>query len=321
MSQRNVIFLISTVFMYALAGCVSGAEKQARSDNAYDVSGEYTTSKSAGSQTDIKINIRNKSSRSDIGVVVTRLSGMEKQESEFLKAQGVDAGSVASFFGSSIAMDSGDRNNWVGGTNHSEDFGASDTFNICTNEYNYTSKKTIRYCLNGNVKKSDFVLRGALTLYVTTQIEVTDRDGKKYQSYEIQSTALNYNTAMNKTFFEQYFGVWSGPINQRLFGPSNDLNGTEVLRIQKSGDGFEVQPAKTTIAVDGVTYTYVPTVQSVDQTKDMTIPLVEVLYQGPNGDRVVLFCQLYSLGKMTGSAALIKGGNQYQFASFSLVHQ
>jgi len=321
MSQRNVIFLASVAYIFSLVGCISGAEKQARSENAYDVSGEYTASKSAGSQTEMKINIRNKSSRSDIGVVVTRLSGMEKQEAEFLKSQGVDAAAVSSYFGSTLSMDAGDRYNLNGGTNHSDDFGASDTFSICTNDYNFNATKSVRYCLNGTVTKKEFVMRGSLTLYVTTQSESTDRDGKKYTTYRSENTGLSYSTAMNKTYFEQYFGDWTGPVNQRLFGPSNDLNGNLLLRIKKSGDGFEVQPAKTTISVSNVTYTYAQTIQSIDQTKDMSVPLVEVLYQGANGDRVVLFCQMYSMGKMTGSAVLIKGNDQTQFASFALVHQ
>lgn len=321
MSQRNVIFLASTVFMFSLVGCISGAEKQARSDNAYDISGEYTASKSSGSQTDMKINIRNKSNRTDIGVVVTRLSGMEKQEAEFLKSQGVDAAATSTYFGSTLAMDNGDRYNLYGGTNYSDDFGASDKFSICTNEYNFNATKSVRYCLSGRVAKNDFVLRGTLTLYVSTQTEYTDRDGKKHTSTDIRQTELSYNTAMNKSFFEQYYGRWTGPVNQRLFGPSNDLNGTEVLTIQKSGNDFVAQPDRPVITVDGVKYTYKAAVQSVDQTKDMAIPLIEILYQGPNGDRVVLFCQLYSLGKMTGTAVLIKGNDQTQFASFSLVHQ
>jgi hypothetical protein len=321
MSQRNVIFLASVVYMFSLVGCISGAEKQARSENAYDVSGEYSANKTSGSQTDMKINIRNKSSRTDIGVVVTRLSGMEKQEEAFLKSQGVDSAAVSSYFGSTLTMDSGDKYNLSGGTNHSDDFGASDTFSICTNDYNFNATKSVRYCLNGTVKKNDFVMRGSLTLYITTKSESTDRDGKKYQTYSTNNTDLSYNTAMNKTYFEQYFGIWSGPINQRLFGPNSDFRGVETLSIQKSGEMFIVQPAIKTIVVDGVTYTYAPTSQRMDQTKDMSVPLVEVLYQGPNGDRVVLFCQMYSMGKMTGSAVLIKGNDQYQFASFALVHQ
>ncbi len=167
---NTLVKLLSiTALSWTLSGCASEAEKEARRENAFDLAGQYTSTSRAGSSIEFNMNISNESGRHDVVASMDRALAITNQESTFLQNRhSINPATVSSYFTKTLALGRGSQNSLEGGENISDDFGESSRVSLCTNSFKYDSQKSLRYCMSGTIRKTDFVLRGQLTLYVST---------------------------------------------------------------------------------------------------------------------------------------------------------
>ncbi len=89
---------IGILSVFLMSACASEEEKRERQENAYDISGDYKVSQSAGSEIDMNLSIHNESGRHDILINLERLGAMSSKEISLLKAQGINPTMVANHF-------------------------------------------------------------------------------------------------------------------------------------------------------------------------------------------------------------------------------
>jgi hypothetical protein len=303
-----------------LIGCASEAEKQERRENAYDLSGTYSASRSTGSELDMNFEIINESGRHDIMVKVQRLEAESSKERDLLTAQGIDADQVFAHFGRELTMGKGyNKKHLEGGQNISDDFGASTRFFVCTEEYQYNKEYQIMYCLSGYLTKRERVMSGNLELRWFRSREVTI-DGKPGTEYSAENTALSYKTDVKSVFYRQYLGQWSGDV----YVIDGDFDGRKLgqlkIREDRGQNQFVTEPNVAAISFHGESFTYNALASQTDLAllKNPEFPAVQAVYQSESGKRIVMFGQIWSLGDLTGSVTLIDGPTQTDLATFRL---
>jgi hypothetical protein len=317
--MARLVVVLSTLLL--LSACASQKEKEARRENAYDLSGEYTATKAKGSETDMTIQMTNQSSRSDIRADITRATPQETKEADFLRAKGLDPKLVADHFGSKLQLGLGDNNKLDGGKNISKDFGDSSFIYVCSATYQYDSTRSLTYCLDGTIKKSDYVLRGNLYLLLVTQTQTKNEKGEMVTSTSSDNVSLAYNASTQTVFFTQYFGSWSGSIS-KAWDVSLDISALTITLSKVNDRQFTIVPDKTVIVYNGIKFTFRPQNFSISDVKDMDVPMIQVLYDRPGTDEhLAVFAEIYSMGKMTGNIVHVQAGSDPgQIADFSLMH-
>lgn len=312
-----VKLLSATALSWTLVGCASEAEKEARRENAFDLAGTYTATAQSGSSFDFTMNISNENGRYDVFATMDRALAITNQESTFLQNKhGLNPGTVSSYFTKTLSLGRGSGNSLDGGENISDDFGESSRVSICTASFKYNAQKSLRYCMNGTIRKSDFVLRGQLTLYVSTETQKVDQNGKPYTEVEVDSTSLPFIAKGNDVYLNQYFGTWAGAVTV------NDDAGTDTTRvssmvIQRASDTtFSVSAPVGSITVQGQAYAFESRSFATTQLADKTIPLVEMSFRRNDTDRVIFVGEIRSLGNLSGSVIWINGPNRVLLGSF-----
>ena len=182
------------IFSSFLSGCLSEEEKQARRDNAFDISGSWQTE--ASSEVQFTFEITNQTEKYDISVTLTRTSPVTEKEKQLLQKAKTDHGIASedilnpptqiTFGGEPDPF--GDYLD--GGENISDNFGKSSRFYVCgDNPAEYESTKTetgkkniklgVRWCFSGTVKKENknLIEDGELSLIVGQSYEKTDGNG------------------------------------------------------------------------------------------------------------------------------------------------
>lgn len=305
-------------------GCASEKEKEARRDNAFDLEGNYVTSKAQGSELDMSIKIVNGGSRSDIHAEVVRANSIEANETDFLNSFGIDASKVASYFGNTLRLGSTENKDHLdGGKNISTDFGDSSQFYICTQSYQYDDKRSLYYCLSGNISRADYRLKGELSLHLTTKIEKKDEKGKVSTEFKFDQTKLSYVATPPYGYAKQYLATWTGTLVRGWNSPTLNINGNQMLTLRALNDQeFEVVPSMNTVLVDGIPYDYVEQKFSSKLLTETNVPLIEVVFRKRSSeDRLVFVGQIYSLGRFNGAFVLVRGTQEDQIASITLTRQ
>ena len=159
-----------TILSVFLFGCLSEEEKQARRDNAFDISGSWQTEES--SEVQLNFEITNQTKKHDILVTLTRTSPVTEKEKQLLQKAKTDHGITSEdILNPPTQITFGEETNPLdtaldGGENISDNFGKSSRFHVCADsppEYESTKteagKKNIKlkilYCLSGTVKKEN----------------------------------------------------------------------------------------------------------------------------------------------------------------------
>lgn len=305
--------LIKTSFVVISAlssftGCdeASETEKQARRENAFDVAGSYSATKAIGSDVEMKIEIRNQSSRSDILIEAERLSPITDQEKATLSQFGISDSEVISKVGGKLRFDSKIGGGSLSDTNVSDDFGATSRIQVSTKKYFLGSGVELTYVLRGVVQRDDLSLRGNLTMELTK----TRGDQMEFAS---ASTTLVANT--NLIPYDQYFGYWSG----RVESSDPALQNLGRLSLQKNDEStFRIIPTISTVTYKGETYSFVSENISILTLKNQKAPFVEMIWQTSQGKRLVLVASIWSLGQFTGNILLVEGSTETVVAGFQL---
>ena len=188
------ITALLTALSILLFGCLSEEEKQARRDNAFDISGSWQTEES--SEVQFNFEITNQTAKHDISVTLTRTNPVTEKEKQLLQKAKTDHGITSedilnpptqiTFGGESDPL--GDYLD--GGDNISDNFGKSSKFYVCDDnpaEYESTKTKTGKkaikiktlYCLSGTIKKESKTLieEGELSLAIIQNYENAEGDG------------------------------------------------------------------------------------------------------------------------------------------------
>lgn len=334
---------INVSLLLILMSCASESEKEERRQNAFDLTGTYTTSLKTGSEVNMTMDIHNESGRHDIYVNLERSSVLTENENKLLKKHDIPSYQVERFLLPKMTLGkNSDRNARVihldGGENISDDFGESSRFSVCSPSFEVTGKSIENatnvqyhayYCLKGTVKKTNFQLSGELKLYISLQYDqiknVTEQDSttteESVTTHIHDSTSLKYKSDASSIFYNQLQGQWSGVINgapsfdSELKGAFNTFN-----IVFESENQFYLSPSKKkTISVDGVVYKYEKVLSDMMLLKNATVPLVEMHFVNKNTEtRVILVGQIFSLGNLTGSIILYNKSEPegIQIASF-----
>ena len=189
-----------------LSACLSDEEKQARRDNAYDISGKYQTVEE--SEIQFSFEVTNESGKHDIFVTFNRITPLTDEERELLSKLKQDhnlsdetilAQPTQITFGKDSA--SATLNHYFkGGDNISDDFGKSNRFYVCSNDsLEYKSNKQeadkkditleIRYCLTGRVKKeSKKIIEGQLILNASSYYKLIKKEEPQSETTESEKT-------------------------------------------------------------------------------------------------------------------------------------
>lgn len=314
--SRLLKTLVAAGMATMLSACASEVEKEARRQNAFDLAGIYTATLKTGSSLDFVMTVTNETGRHDVLANVERGTLLTSQETQLLQKHGLNSGTVSAFYGKTLILGRGKQNEIEGGENVSDDFGESSRVRVGSDVLKYDQTRDIFYSLAGTIKKSDFVLRGSLSLYVRTAVQKTDQEGKPYTTYETDSVTLNFSASPENVYFTQYFGTWSGTttLNEDV---STDLTKVSSLMITKSGDAaFTVSPASSSIVVNGQTYTFESKAFSNTHLSDKSVPLVEITFRRSDTERVMFVGQIRSLGNMTGSVLWLSGSSRVHLGSF-----
>jgi len=305
--------------MIALSACASKEEKKARRENAFDITGTYNTSKSQGSEVNMTFEIQQESSRSDIVIYLKRNNEMSAREKQFLQNQGLDALKVQQHFEGTLVLGRGyNKGDLDGGENVSKDFGESSEFFICSDGYRYNSEYVVKYCLSGTQKKSEKYMKGGLILSWTRQREIKDKDGKPISTeVSTNQTVLNYQTDVSSNFYRQYLGNWSG----QVYSFDSSLNSSPMthLSLRETPQGeinvqFENQ---NHMDFKSQSFSYDKNQSSMDivELANREYPAIHTTYRAVNGQKLILYAQIWSLGDLTGSIVMDDGVSETELAT------
>ena len=154
--MKAISVMMILVVMVLVTGCgmeASPEEKQARRDNAFDVSGDYSPHEESSG---FKLNIKNESGRHDIVVSVLR-DGLTEGEVNFLNNNKVSVSRVESLLGKKIVLGKGATHQLYGAENVSDDFGASSKVRVLSDKILVGENIFASYGINGRIYKEDFV--------------------------------------------------------------------------------------------------------------------------------------------------------------------
>ncbi|MEQ1876443.1 MAG: hypothetical protein ABL958_07340 [Bdellovibrionia bacterium] len=313
MCTKFQIPLLALLLGLVLSGCASEAEKEERRQNAFDLSGQYTSK--TGSALTFTMNVSNEYGRHDVIASMNRSIAQTPQESSFLQAHGINPGTVSSYYTSNLVLGRGSQNSLEGGENISDDFGESSRMSVCAESFKYSSTQTVRYCMGASIRKADWVLRGNLTLYVTTEVKKVDEKGQPYSDYDTESTDLAFTATNGTAFSNQYMGTWSGSVEINEDVGSDSARVTSFTLSKLSDSAFAVSPSVSTLTLQGRAYAYENRSFPITDLED-NVPVVEISFRNTDTDRIVFVGQLRSLGNLTGSIIWISGTTRTHVGTF-----
>lgn len=310
-----------------MVGCASKEEKEKRRQDAFDVSGEYTTS-SVKSKVEMSFEIFNEAGRHDVRAVLTRKSPITDAESDLLTKNKLDAARVfRHFFDNPLNFGKGERRDHIeGGENISDDSGKSSRFKICTRGLRIKSESdpepefVISYCLEGKARKGKAVISGALVLNVTREEEVRDPKGGKTTKYTLSVISLPYATQPSFVFFKQYLGRWKGQVSKAksalaLTAAVSDL--LSSITITDLGENYLVEPARKSLDFEGESYTFSSedNFSPTSDLKNVEFPTILFSLNSPSRKQIVFVGQIWSLGSLTGSLIQVDGTTETKIAT------
>lgn len=319
--KNNILKTFVTLALLGfLSACASEAEKQERRENSFDLSGDYKTSMSKGSELDMNLQIQNESGRHNIVAYVERLNPISAKEIALLKAQGINHETVSTHFKNKMVLGKGsDGYRLDGGDNISTDFGESSQFHVCTAALKYNAEYEISYCVAGTALKSSKTMKGNLSLHWLRQRPVTV-DGKASTEHTSGNASLAFKSDMSLIFYKQYLGIWSGDVHSTL-GNVNTESFKKMMVREISDNAFETSiPGLNSFSYQNETYTYEARYSQLllDYLKKPEYPAIQMGFKGPNGKRIVWIGQIWSLGNFTGSITLILPDTQVDIGTFRM---
>jgi hypothetical protein len=315
--MKNILFcsVVLIAGLGSLTGCSSPEENRERKENAFDLSGTYkTTQKSA---TQMNFEIINEQGRYDIYAKVNRSSPLSKQEVSFLNTQKVDLDFVNKYLSQTLIIGKGYDKDDPDGENNSTDFGESSKFGICSPQYRFDKDTTLDFCLDGRIVKKTHSMTGHFSMNVTHH-RVEQHDGKPTDVYEISTHNENFQVDTDAVFYRQYQGTWNGEVYSLISNFDFSAFNHVALRIDEATRTFVCTPALPKITYKGEIYNFNVTANTFDisQIADPIYPALQIIFEGPQGKRIVLFGQIWSLGTFTGSITYVDGSQQLDLGTF-----
>lgn len=204
MKHIKYAFITLSIF---LSACVTEAEKEARRQNAFDLSGTWKTT--PDSEVQFSLTLTNQNVKHDIFVTIARTSPLSDKEKTLLSKVATEHGiAVETLTNQAFPTAFGGEDAWLaevldGGENISKDVGKTSEFHICSdNPPQHASAKVeegktnikvmIGYCLSGTVKKDtpNLIENGVLSLHISYIKPTTEK--KAEDSTPSEEVTLSY---------------------------------------------------------------------------------------------------------------------------------
>jgi hypothetical protein len=294
-----------TLFAILLAtiGCgVSPEEKEQRKANAFDLAGRYEAP--IGEKEVMVMNITNEGGdRSNILIKVDR-KGLSDAEYNLVTQHGIAPATVEEKYGESFTIGDGKYEYLRGGENISDDLGESSRFIVGTHNsesLNLADGVRIDYTIEGEIKKSDYVIRGKITMSITKEEDEVDESGVMVTTRkEVGQIEIPFAAKSEGLFYQQYFGAWNGKMDIMNSELESSLWDLQITIESKEDDVLCVLSSKSQLKYKGVSYNLQKQEKDLRVLREQEYPLVELEFTSSNGNKIVLSGSIFSLGAFHG---------------------
>jgi hypothetical protein len=309
--KTQQIFLLGFLACFVSA-CASEDEILRRQENAFNLEGVYATTELDSDQA-MLIEIVNENERHDILMTIERTSSFSEKELKLFERHSIDPVELTDSFGEKMILGEGAQNSAAGGEAISSDFGQSTDVSVHS-KTKKTGDKSISYSFRAKIKKDDYVLKGRLTLVISTENQVSLPDGTTQTDVIYESTSLNLTASSEHGYYTQYFGMWQGQVftDHPYLKQVNRLN--IVLGVDQ--ETFTVEPNLESVTYLDQNYEYITHSFDLADLNKVSIPTIQILYQNSDSDRILYVGQIWSLGELAGTILHISGDSQSPIGNF-----
>lgn len=158
----------------------------------------------------------------------------------------------------------------------------------------YTDDYIVEYALSATINKSDFILKGTITLTIDKKV-VKD---EKVRWKTMEKVLLPFSAENTGPFYQQYFGTWTGLLDCDSTEISEALSSISLL--EEGEENFLVSGEKTQFILNDETFKLNETIHTVEEISKNESPEVYLKFIGHQGSKIIVMGNIYSLGLFTG---------------------
>ena len=315
--MRTLKTVMSVICLVLCVSCASQEEKQERKQNAFDLSGQYASTKH--SETKLSLSISNETGRHDV-LVKAKRNGLTEEEVDFFQNNNIAIQKVRNHFGNSFVIGKGEQNTLEGGENVSKDFGDSSELKVYSKEVPLSDNRYLEYWLQGTIHKDDFVLKGTLSAKVYRKKQNNQGD---LEIEFLDEVSMNFEVSNDGFFYTQYFGRWKGKVE--IYSEfKNDFQSLKQLKDlslkeTRNADFFYVKNVPAQLSFNGKRFAFKQIRYPIEQLSEPNVPALKVTYESRQGnEKLLMLGKILSLGQLTGLFVSVKVGQETPVGSFEL---